>query len=252
MSFDLSFFSVLSWLLPQTFSEVVLLSIAVLLSVLVQRAWSVSAWLPEFLWDILSDMNKRLSFMAEKLAYIERRFDAAQSTFSDTVRHVAERIAEYDPEVGSMTVLSRWLRSERDQFELRRQSLSEWSFVSATAQLTVLNELIYARIAEPGEETEQRISRVVGTLRALNRTAQKGWARLRGSDDEPLNIDELLENFSSEKKPSELIVEQWAEVLSHHRSGLREIAAEWKADLSAVMKGLSCSEVFSAGSGTSS
>ena len=203
LSFDLSFFSVLSWLLPQSFLEVMLLSIVVLLSVIAQRMLSISAWLPEFLWDSLSDISKRLSFCSEKLAYIERRLDAAQSTFSDTVRHVAERIAEFDPKIGDSAVLSRWLRVERDQFELRRQSLSEWVLVSATAQLTVLNELIYERISEPGDETEAKISRVVGTLRALRSSAQMGWATLRGSDPELLNIDELS-NGPAEKKPSQL------------------------------------------------
>jgi len=72
LSFNMSFFSVLSWLLPQTFPEVMMLSIVALRSVLVQRVVSISAWLPEYLWDVLSDMSKRLSFMAEKLAYIER------------------------------------------------------------------------------------------------------------------------------------------------------------------------------------
>ena len=66
-----------SVLLPQTFSEVCLPILVVLCSVLVRTVPSQHAWLPEFLWDALSDINKRLSFMAEKLSYIERRIDAA-------------------------------------------------------------------------------------------------------------------------------------------------------------------------------
>ena len=91
VSFDLSFLSWLSSvLLPQTFSEVCLLSLVVLSSVLVKAVLSQHAWLPEFLWDSLSDINKRLSFMAEKLSYIERRLDAAQAGLLDVVRHVAD------------------------------------------------------------------------------------------------------------------------------------------------------------------
>jgi hypothetical protein len=244
LSFDLSFFSVLSWLLPQSFLEVMLLSIVVLLSVIAQRMLSISAWLPKYLCDVLSDMSKTLSFCAEKLAYIDRRLDAAQSTFSDTVRHVAERIAEFDPQIGEPAVLSRWLRSERDQFELRRQSMTEWVLVSATAQLTVLNELIYERISEPGDETEAKISRVVGTLRRLSHSAQMGWAKLSGGDPELLDVQTLIE--SSAQRPSQLIIEYWQEVLSHHKDGLAEMAKQWEADISKAMSGLTPSEVFHA------
>jgi len=180
---------------------------------------------------------------AELLLCIERRLDAAQSTFSDTVRHVAERIAEFDPQIGDSAVLSRWLRVERDQFELRRQSLSEWVLVSATAQLTVLNELTYERMSEPGDETEAKISRVVGTLRSLSTGAQMGWAKLRGNDPELLNLEELTE-ASAQQKPAQLIIEYWQEVLTHHKQGLAEVAKQWGADISKAMSGLTCSEVF--------
>jgi len=70
-----------------------------------------------------------------------------------------------------------------------------------------------------------------------------GWAVLSGSDPELLNIDELTQD-SAEKKPSQLIIEHWQEVLSHHKKGLSEVAKQWEADISKTMSGLTCREVF--------
>jgi len=234
----LSCLSSLSWLLPQTFSDVCLLSVVMLLSLLVKRL-SDNEWLISATWNFQEEVSKRLSFMADKLGYIERRLDAAQSTFSDVVRHVSVRIAEYNPEIGDWSVLQRWLRNERDQFELRR-SLSDWRVVSACAQVSALNDLIYKRITEPGEETEQEVSRVVGTLRMLSKKASAGWASLRASDEQP------FEPVAEEPAPSQLILSHLAEVLSHHRVGLRAVSDEYGVEYRVAAQGLSFSEVFTA------
>ena len=251
-SFDLSFLSWLSSvLLPQTFTEVCLLSLVVLSSVLVKAVLSQHAWLPEFLWDSLSDINKRLSFMAEKLSYIERRLDASQAGLLDMVRHVADRVTEYDPQIGEFKVLTRWLSGERDEFSLRRPEVAEWTAVSATAQISVINELMYERITEPGEDTEKKVSRVVSTLKRLSKQAYSGWACLRTQDEE-LNAESILGLSSQGGRPSGLIMDHLREALEHHQRGLQRVAEEWKIDWAGVSKGLSLSEIFSSSSSESS
>ena len=209
VSFDLSFLSWLSsFLLPQTFTEVCLLSLVVL----VRTILSMSAWFPECAWEVLSDMSKRLAFMAEKLSYIERRLDAAQAGLLDVVRHVADRVTEYDPQIGEFNVLTRWLSGERDQFSLRRPEIAEWTAVSATAQISVINELMYERITEPGKDTEKKVIRVVSTLKRLSKQAFSGWARLR-TDDEVLEAESVLGLSENSARPSRLIMDHLREAL---------------------------------------
>jgi len=252
VSFDLSFLSWLSsFLLPQTFTEVCLLSLVVLVSLLLRTILSISEWFPECIWDVLSDMSKRMSFMAEKLSYIERRLDAAQATLLDVVRHVAERVTEYDPEIGAFSVLTRWLSGERDQFSLRRPEFAEWTAVSATAQISVINELIYERITAPGEDTEKKVSRVVSTLQKLSKQAYSGWACLR-PQDEDLNAENILGLSTLSSRPSGLIMDHLREALDHHQRGLQKVAEEWKIDWAGVSKVLSLSDIFCSSSSGSS
>jgi hypothetical protein len=235
----LSFLSSMSWLLPQTFSEVCLLSVVMLLSVLVKKL-SDHEWVISSAWDFMDEMSKRVSFITDKLAYIEGRVDSAQSSLSDTVRHLSDHLSTYDSAIGEWSVLQRWVRQVRDQFSLRR-SLSDWTMVSATAQLSCLNQLMYLRISEPGDETEETVSRVVSTLRRMRAVSSVGWAKLSGdNEDEPFQFSQV-----AEPQPSELAYEQYKEVLEHHKRGLRAVADEWKVNFEQVAKGLNFVDVFS-------
>ena len=58
-------------------------------------------------------------FTAEKAAFLERRMDAATCSVSDAMRHVSQRVLEFDSEIGGEQVLARWITKERDSWLLR-------------------------------------------------------------------------------------------------------------------------------------
>jgi len=66
-------------------------------------------------WN-LEQLTKLGNFANTKLTYIERRIDRAQATIRDVLRHVQQKILEFDNDIGEMRVLQKWIAAERDQW----------------------------------------------------------------------------------------------------------------------------------------
>jgi len=64
----------------------------------------------------LEELTKLGSFANTKLTYIERRTDRAQATIRDVLRHVQQKIFEFNIEFGGLKVLQKWIAAERDQW----------------------------------------------------------------------------------------------------------------------------------------
>ena len=75
-------------------------------------------WL-EDLSSVAWQTEEHCRFTSEKAAFLERRLDAATCSVSDAMRHVSQRIIEFDPEIGGEQVLASWIHKERDSWLLR-------------------------------------------------------------------------------------------------------------------------------------
>ena len=92
-------------------------------------------------WSWSSESLSQLKLLAEKASYIERRLDSLGASAAYSLRHLTEDIWSFDPQIGSEQVLRRWILRVRDEWLMRRSSLS-WLYLSKAAEMQVRSELI--------------------------------------------------------------------------------------------------------------
>jgi hypothetical protein len=61
----------------------------------------------------LGGIEAEVSLSATKLSLIEFRLDRATASASDGLRHLVQKLSEFDPQIGSLQVLKKWISAER-------------------------------------------------------------------------------------------------------------------------------------------
>jgi hypothetical protein len=170
-------------------------------------------------------IEEQVSLCGTKLSFIEFRLDRATASASDGLRHLVAKLNEFDPQIGSLQVLKKWISTERDSWLLRRTAQG-WLALSAAAEYSVLNELIYLRITEGADpEAEQRI---LSTLKQLPKLLAKGtWLSTEDSSFPSLSLS------GSEEPVMELLIN-----VTEHREYLKDLSTQCKKDWGEMTQGL--------------
>ncbi len=230
----------LSWLTP----ELLFLGLA---SLMLSQVRFLSMQLREII-AVLSSMRETAEFSSQKINYLEFRLSKAQSTTSDSLRHLQNKISEFDSSVGDWGVLLRWITEERDNWLMRRSALS-WLVLSQAVQLKLLAEVIYQRIMSVSgftEELDLQTERLLENLRHLRRVLPESkWHRLSSLEE----TAPLPEGHLSADMP---VFEMVSELLEKHRVYLKKLAQDQKRSWSSVTAGLSINEIFGSESMSSS
>ena len=190
------------------------------------------------LMGVLSNIEEALSFISQKVCYLEFRADRSQSTASDTLRHLVAKVSEFDCAIGEWSVLLRWISQERDHW-LQRRSAASWLLLSQATQVQVLSEIVWLRITQGQvEANEVAAERQLVNLRYLsNVLPATKWHKLTSLEE----VGEMPEDtISSDVPVYELLCEQ----VSHYRDFLRSLAVSMKVSWATVNEGLSLSEIF--------
>jgi hypothetical protein len=201
----------------------ILLSIALLsvLSILTFRVTELS----KAAVSALGGIEAEVSLSATKLSFIEFRLDRATASASDSLRHLVQKLSEFNPQIGSLQVLKKWISAERDSWLLRR-TVQGWLALSAAAEYSVLNELIYLRITEAAEPEDEQ--RQLSTLKEVPKLLPKNcWLSTEDSSFPDLTLSD------SEAPVMELLLN-----VTEHRAYLQSLSAECKKQWSQVTQGL--------------
>lgn len=86
-------------------------------------------------------LSELQAFANTKLTYIEARIDASQATIRDSLRHVEQKLLEFDSSIGLDSVLQKWISTERDQWLQRPFLTTEPANSQLSLVLTVLAQL---------------------------------------------------------------------------------------------------------------
>jgi len=136
-----------------------------------------------------------------------------------------QKLSEFDPQIGSLQVLKKWISTERDSWLLRR-TVQGWLALSAAAEYSVLNELIYLRITEGADPEDEQ--RMLSTLKEVPKLLPKNcWLSTEDSSFPELSLSD------SEAPVMELLVN-----VTEHRDYLKSLSAEYKKQWSKMTQGL--------------
>ena len=144
--FEFAFSGLSVFLSDWGLSSVFQLAMLSLLSLLVKKVGD--------LHSVFLRCETTLSYMSTKLGYVEMRMDRAQATTRDGLRHLTQRLTEFDCNIGSWSVIKKWICEERDHW-LMKHSAASWKVMTQVAQYWMLNEAIWLRITcHPSEAAE--------------------------------------------------------------------------------------------------
>ena len=179
-------------------------------------------------WQVLSDLKCFAELGAAKLSYIELRLDRATATCRDSLRHLSTKLTEFDPSVGTKSVLSKWVSEEKDAWCLRRSPLG-WRLLCAATEQNLLNEQVWLRIHSAGKAEDEKAEMALDEARIQsNLLSLTEWT-----------TPEQAEDFGKAQLPdAQVPIAELFQEMTKHKTYLEELSNEMKVSWVKVTEGI--------------